>query len=219
MQNKYNGDLPQADLKKLSLQDPMTAGVSRPPVSGPPSSLQETVGPPEDGEETRRVSLPAVNGESDSTGQEEVPKQESLGLLSESQKLASESVSSPASGMVFHGAPRSGSSSPELLQLDSDKYDEATYEKVGLGHAGMTGSMYAASHRSGGRADSRPIDFPSLSLEVGAGLVQPPSHSNQNSIANPPFMVRQMFGKASYLMLVIYLCLAKMFMSVISIAV
>nr|KAG5710406.1 hypothetical protein BaRGS_022224 [Batillaria attramentaria] len=74
-----------------------------------------------------------------------------------------------------------------MLQLDSDKYDEATYEKVGMrlamGGSSLTGSMYAAG---GERTENRTTDFPSLSSGLSGGMVH--VHSADHSSLNPPFM-------------------------------
>ncbi|XP_070186816.1 TNFAIP3-interacting protein 1-like isoform X1 [Littorina saxatilis] len=181
--------------------------ISHPPVSGPPTSLQETVGPPGKEDETRLISLttPTKGGSEPAwTPLEKMPKQESLGLISSSSPAASLSpekralastadreASSADSKAGLKESLTSGSSSPELLQLDSDKYEEATYEKVGRqlgrGHAGLTGSMYGAT---GGRREesTRPVDFPSLSSGLSSGMVQSQPHSHSSSIYNPPFM-------------------------------
>ena len=215
-------DQTQPDMNKLSLQDPdpkntpptvtnpATTSASnlismetpglKPLVVGPPTSLQETVGPPADPEETELVSLPTPVGGADArravTLQESVPKQESLRSIDSLPEAGDRSPdnltsSSADSKAGFQGSllPRDDSC-PELLQLDSDKYDEATYEKVsalrGMGHIGLTSSMYAAG---GNRVESRHADFPSLSSGLSNGLAQPPNHSSRDSSFGTHFMV------------------------------
>lgn len=193
-QSQNASAMSQPDISQLTLQDqkppslsPLTRStsvdpkgppVSHPPVFGPPSSLQETIGPPGDLKEMTLVSLSSVNKPDPSPAlQESVPKQESL-----------EPGSHPSLNNqgAHHESLASETSTPELLQPDSDKYDEATYEKIGpqlgLGTAGLSSSMYAVG---GSRAESRPTDFPSLSSDLSNGMTQPPSHG---SVSNPPFM-------------------------------
>lgn len=209
-------------MNKLSLQDPdlkntpptvtnptttsasdlisMETQELKPLVVGPPTSLQETGGPPADPEETELVSLPTPAGVADArradTPQESMPKQESLQSIDSLPEAGDRSPdnltsSSADSKAGFQGSlPPRDNSCPELLQLDSDKYDEATYEKVsalrGMGHIGLTSSMYAAG---GSRVESRHADFPSLSSGLSNGLAQPPSHSSHNSSFGAHFMV------------------------------
>lgn len=172
--------------------------VLNPPVVGPPSSLQETVGPPADHEETKLVSLTTPAGadaKPASTPPESMPKQGTLHSTDSISEAENHSLDNQTASLADNKAGHQGSlpngndSSPELLQLDSDKYDEATYEKVGpqlgLGLTGLTSSMYAAGSD---RAESRHIDFPSLASERSNDMAQPASHSGHGSLFNPPFM-------------------------------
>lgn len=173
--------------------------VLNPPVVGPPSSLQETVGPPADHEETKLVSLTTPAGadaKPASTPPESMPKQGTLHSTDSISEAENHSLDNQTASLADSKAghqeslPNGNDSSPELLQLDSDKYDEATYEKVGpqlgLGLTGLTSSMYAAGSD---RAESRHIDFPSLASERSNDMAQPASHSGHGSLSNPPFMV------------------------------
>ncbi|KAL8579376.1 hypothetical protein ACOMHN_026741 [Nucella lapillus] len=200
-QSQTVSTMSQPDVSQLTLQDqtppsviPLTSSthsldpkgppVSHPPLSRPSSSLQETVGPPGDSKGTNLICLSSVNGTNPNpaASQESAPRQESLEPGS-GQNLIPTSQNGRAS---HHESLASENSAPELLQPDSDKYDEATYEKIGpqlgLGHAGLSSSMYAAAVS---RAESRPIDFPSLSSGMSSGMTQPASHG---SVSNPPFM-------------------------------
>ncbi|XP_076449229.1 uncharacterized protein LOC143285705 [Babylonia areolata] len=162
--------------------------VSHPPVvSGPLSSLQETVGPPGDSaQETKLVMLPSA-AEASPKPQPPPPSSapEDGGSTPEQESLEPRTGHHQAESLV------SETSSPELLQLDSDKYDEATYEKVGLqlgmGPGQLSSSMYAAGGGGGGGGGgSRGQDFPSLSSSVSnGGMAQPHSHG---SASNPPYM-------------------------------
>ncbi|KAK7502330.1 hypothetical protein BaRGS_00006283, partial [Batillaria attramentaria] len=168
---------------------PASVPARNPPERGPPTSLQETAGPPHDSEETKLVSLPSGGALHKPGSGESTPMQESLGSVSNVSQAGSRSpdnlTSSPGDSERRSG--RLGDNSPEMLQLDSDKYDEATYEKVGMrlamGGSSLTGSMYAAG---GERTENRTTDFPSLSSGLSGGMVH--VHSADHSSLNPPFM-------------------------------
>lgn len=171
--NQAMQQVPQTELNNLSLGSNAAKGhvktapeghkdlaVAYPPVIGPPSSMQETTGPP-DWEETKVVSSPTSRGPMPLwQPKNSPPKQESLN-------------------------PASLSNSADLLHYDSDKYEEATYEKVGRGLTGTAGTQYASGGSGSSRAEGRPTDFPSLASELSNGTAQPPSHT---SSTHPPYM-------------------------------
>lgn len=158
---------------------------------GSPTSLQETTRPPQDPDETKLVSLPNTSGARFKTASgERTPMQESLGPVSNVSQVGSGSRDNLTSSVDNSPgkSPPLGAESPELLQFDSDKYDEATYEKVGLrlgmGHASLNGSTYVVG---GDRSEPRAGDFPSLSSGLSGGIVHP-SHHSANSLTQPPYM-------------------------------
>lgn len=171
--------IPSSEVKSVTLsQTSGSLGLNL--TVGTRSLQQESVPHPDDPEQTRLVSLPnsATAGlyksvQSSGTLVPEslghpsikmptIPRPSSSGNKNESSMLAQETA-------INYERPHN------LLQLDSDKYDDATYSKVGmlLSQTHPNSPAYKSEECVG---DSRSSDFPSLSSSIDSTHIK--GHGN-----------------------------------------
>lgn len=136
-----------------------------------------------------------------SVSAESTPTQESLEAYSTEGQggSGSDDMSHSSSGKGEDGKKsavnRTWNAQDNGLQLDSDKYSEATYEKIGAQLGSASGRYISSAFTTSGTVrsgdamatESHPIDFPSLcSVNSNRGTRQEVTHAKSFSVSSPP---------------------------------
>lgn len=210
LQDASGKECSQQDRSKPTLDKKLESLLTTPSVNGPvptsslPTDLTQgsliTFGS-EDPDETQVVQLPKNKMLEMSVSAESTPTQESLEACSTEGQggSGSDDMSHSSSGKGEDGKKsavnRTWNAQDNGLQLDSDKYSEATYEKIGAQLGSASGRYISSAFTTSGTVrsgdamatESHPIDFPSLcSVNSNGGTRREVTHAKSFSVSSPP---------------------------------